>query len=133
MDITLLAEGLGLGFNLFALITGETCQVVEYIDNLDQINQKQVVSLFNLITEAGIPNNIEKYRDIGDDISELKTRGGVRILCFTGGPGLPRSLILTHGFQKPHQKVLKREKQKALRWRDQFFQETVNIVNFNRR
>jgi len=129
MDITLLSSGSEKGFSLYALIVDETCQVIEYIESLEQKYQKQIISLFNLITETGLPHNEEKYRGLGDNINELKTRGGVRILCFSGGPGLPRSLILTHGFQKPHRKILVRQKNKALKWRKQFIQEPVNLID----
>jgi len=132
MDIALVGLALNRrGYNLYALVIDGACQVREYIDSLNPKNQKQIVSLFNLINETGIPHNIEKYRDIGDDISELKTRGGVRILCFTAGAVLPRSLVLTHGFHKPHRKILIREKRKALSWREQFFQETLNMIEID--
>jgi len=131
MDITLI--GSGAGYNLYALIINGICQVIEYIDGLDPLSQKQITSLFKLITDTGVPHNIEKYRNIGDKIYELKTRGGVRILCFTGGAGLLRSLILTHAFHKRDHRILAREKQKALNWKEQFFQESIKIVNFNRR
>jgi phage-related protein len=131
MDITQIGWGSNLGFGLYALVIDRSCQVLEYIENVDDKNQKQIVSLFNLITSEGLPRNKQKFRDLGDDIFELKTRSGLRALCFTGGPGLRRSLILTHAFDKPHSKILKREKDKALKWYVQYFEETVNIVELD--
>ena len=71
---------------------------------------------FKRILDVGPPRNQEKFKSIGDGIYELKTRGGVRILAFFGGELLERSIVLTHGFKKPQKRVLKREKEKALRW-----------------
>jgi len=95
--------------------------VQEYISNLENIDQKQVFALFNLILQKGPPHNEHKFRSIGDDIYELKTWRGVRILCFYGGPNLPRSLILTHGFSKPKKRGLAREKKKSVKWRREYF------------
>ena len=68
--------------------------------------QKQLFALFQLILENGPPNDKRKFNPIGDKIYELKTRSGVRILCFYGGSLLQKSLILTHGFFKPAKRVL---------------------------
>ena len=119
MDITRIDYG--PGFNLYALVIDKTYSVQEYISNLETIDQKQVVALFNLILQKGPPHNKQKFRSIGDAIYELKTRRGVRILCFYGGPNLPRSLVLTHGFSKPKRRGLASEKKKAVKWRKEYF------------
>jgi len=68
----------------------------------------------------------EKFRHIGDDIYELKTNLGIRILCFFATDFLRRSLILTHGFPKPKRVQLDREKAKALKIKAKRFK-IVNI------
>ena len=85
MNIDLLARGSDLGFSLYALLEDDTCPIQGFIDNLQNSHRKQVVALFNRITHRGIPTNEEKFRKLRDKIFELKTRSGVRILCFFGG------------------------------------------------
>lgn len=110
----------GKAFDLYAVELNNKCQVREYISNLDAINQKQIFSLFEFILEKGPPTNIRKFNNIGDDIYELKTRRGTRILCFYGDPKLSRSLILTHGFHKPKKRQLADEKAKAVKWHKEY-------------
>ncbi len=105
MAIELLRSGEAL--NLYALVVNEKCLIRDFINSLENRSKKQV---FKLIEQRADRLNLfdeQKFRPIGDDIFELKTRGGVRILCFWGGK---RVLILTHGFPKPTKKVLSTEK-----------------------
>ena len=124
MDIN--KVGTGPGLNLYALVINETCLIQEYISNLEDKDQKQVFALLNFILEKGPPHDEQKFRSIGDKIYELKTRGGIRILSFFGSSSLPRSLILTHGFVKPKEKVLVQEKKKAVKWRKEYFRIAYN-------
>jgi len=120
MVITKLASG--TAYSLYAIVINNSCIVQNYIDNLEPIMQKQLFTLFQRILENGPPNNERKFNPIGDKIYELKTQSGVRILCFYGGSLLERSLVLTHGFDKPHKKILNREKAKAINWYKDFLQ-----------
>ena len=81
---------------------------------MDQQKKERMMALINRIKNHGLPDNIEKFRPLGDGIYELKTRGGSRILCFKGRPQY--SLVLTHGFPKCKPQRLRREKEKALAW-----------------
>ncbi len=114
-------------YNLFAMVINDTCEVQIYINSLEQKQQKQLFALFNLILEHGPPRDERKFKHIGDKIYQLKTRTGVRVLCFFGGSFLPKSLILTHGFNKPGKKILRREKEKTINWRKGYF-ESAEIV-----
>jgi len=116
------------GFNIFAIVIDDLCQAQEYIDNSDLKNQKQITALFNLITVSGLPHNEEKFKTIGDDIFQLKTQRGMRILCFTGGSKLPKSLILTHAFNKPKKKELRREKTRAIELKHQYLNEEIKVL-----
>ena len=128
MRITKLAERSAQGFNLYAILVNDHCLVQEYVDSLDDKNQKQVFTLFQHILAKGPPKNITKFRYVGDNIYELKTRRGVRILCFFGGQILTKSLILTHGFQKSHNRILKRQTEKALKWLNEYNIGQIKIV-----
>jgi len=112
------------GFDIYAIVTNDVCIVWEYISTLVEEDKKKILLLLNSISSNGIPHSEYKFKFLGDDIFELKTSGGTRILCFFGGSSLPRSLILTHGFNKPKRKILQREKEKALEWRKEYFEIT---------
>jgi phage-related protein len=118
MQVALIDKGPGI--NLYALVIKGKPLVREFVDGLEERDQKQVINLFNLILKEGLLSNIQKFRKVSDYIFELKTRGGIRILSFTGGNILPNSLVLTHGFNKPGKKVLRRNVNKAEAWRKDF-------------
>ncbi len=105
-------------FDIYGLIIEGVCLVEEYIEGLDEKDQIKIFSLFERILQHGPPQNITRFRHIGDGIYELKTSSGNRILSFYGGESLPNSLILAQGFQKSKKKILDRQKRKALRWRE---------------
>jgi phage-related protein len=129
MDVIKLIEGTNQGFSLYAIKVNDQCLIRDFIESLDEKYQKQIINLFQQITSAGLPKNKERFRPLEDQIYELKTRGGVRILCFFAGSLLRRSLILTHGFFKPHSKILKRETEKAVARRDDYESGETNIVS----
>jgi len=114
-------------FSLYAVVINNTCLVQNYIDSLEEKYQSQLFALFNRILEHGPPNDERKFRPIGDKIFELKTRSGIRILCFYGGSFLRQTLILTHGFDKAGKRILRREKEKAINYRKEYF-ENAEII-----
>ncbi|MCK5343592.1 MAG: type II toxin-antitoxin system RelE/ParE family toxin, partial [Candidatus Heimdallarchaeota archaeon] len=99
-------------------IVDEVCLAEEYINGLSQKEQTRVLALINRILHHGPPQNELRFRHIGDQIYELKTRGGTRILGFYGGEYLPNSLILAQGFYKPKNKILMRQKKRTMKWRE---------------
>ena len=115
------------GYNLFAIILDNKILVKEYIDTIDQKNKTQLAALLKRILCKGPPKDKKRFRNLGDDIYELKTRNGARVLCFFGGTLLERSLVLTHGIDKPTGKILRREKRKAVSFRKDFFKDAVII------
>ncbi len=117
----------GSAFNFYAVVINSACLVRDYIDSLEEKQQKQVFALFNFILEHGLPKDQRKFKNIGDKIYQLKTRTGVRILCFFGGSFLRNTLILTHGFDKSGDKQLRREKEKAIAWLEDY-SENAEIV-----
>jgi phage-related protein len=128
MDIILIEKGVGQGFSLYADWVENHCPVLEYIELLERRYQIQIINLFHQITKTGLPKNKERFRPIGDKIYELKTKSGVRILCFFAGPNLPKSLILTHGFQKSNRKKFERQKNTALNRFREYSSGEINII-----
>ena len=121
MDISLIeAAKEPSGYNLFAIIFNDVCLVKEYIESLNEKNRAQVFALFKRIITAGPPKIETKFRKLENKVFELKTSGGVRILGFFAGTKFPQSLILTHGFDKPHKKILKRQIKKSEKWHEKY-------------
>jgi phage-related protein len=118
MDVVELASGPKC--ELYALMVRGKCQIQDYIPSLQKEDQKKVAALLKHFCLSGPPTNEEKFRYLGDDIWELKTSSGIRILSFFLTPSWRQRLVLTHGFRKPHQKVLQREKEKAMEWREEY-------------
>jgi phage-related protein len=126
MDITETISG--PKFSLYAIVSDNGCFIKEFITNLEEKDLKQVLTLFKMIVETGLPQNERKFRNVGENIYELKTRRGIRILGFFAGANLPKSLILTHGFFKPNNRILIRERDKAVKWRKEFFESSDNNI-----
>lgn len=110
--------GSGPVFDIYGVIIEGICLAEEYVESLGERDQIKIFSLFEHILQHGPPQNKEKFRHIGDQVYELKTRSGNRILSFLGGESLPNSLILAQGFHKPKKKILDRQKKKAVGWRE---------------
>lgn len=111
VDIEVLADGEEI--ILYALVVNKKSLIWDFIDGLERTDKIQVVNLIKQRADRLNIHNQQHFRSLGDDIFELKTRNGIRILCFWYGE---RKLVLTHGFFKPHSKVLKNEKEKAIQW-----------------
>jgi hypothetical protein len=99
------------------------------METLNDKDRSQILALFQLVFTKGPPKNELKFRNLGNQIYELKTPRGVRMLCFFGDSHHPSSLILTHGFFKPPKKKLQREINKALNFRKEYLaQKTITII-----
>lgn len=108
-------------YDLYEIVIKGKGLFEEYLSGLEMIDKKQVSALLKRICKHGRPaKETRKFNTLGDNTFELKTRGGVRVFCFFGGPLLPKALILCHGTKKPKKKVLKREKEKVAAIREAY-------------
>jgi len=110
---------IGRCFTLMALVVNDECLIKKFISGLSPIDQKQLAALFQRIADNGPPHNEEKFRKLEDNVFEIKTRRGIRVLCFFDGE---KSLLLTHGFPKPQKKVLMVEISKAIDWYNDYLE-----------
>jgi phage-related protein len=115
VDIEVLLDG--EEFILYALVVNKKCLIRDFISELEESDKKQVINLLKQRADRSHIYNQQHFRTLGDEILELKTRNGIRILCFWAGAG---KLVITHGFFKSHPKMLKQEKEKSLRWLKEF-------------
>jgi phage-related protein len=131
MNITLTEKAIEKeGYSIYAIVLDKKCPVHDFIKTLDEKDRSQILALFQLVFTKGPPKNKLKFKSLGNQIYELKTSRGVRILCFFADSRHPRSLILTHGFFKPPKKTLKREINKASNFHKEYLApKTINIIS----
>jgi len=106
----------GKVLDIFALIMNRRCLVRDFIDGLQEDDQKKVIALLKRAADYGMPNNVEKFRKLDGDIWEFKSFQ-VRILCALEGREV---VILTHGFIKKKDKTpageIRRAKELLAAW-----------------
>ncbi len=131
MNITLTGKAIEkAGYSIYAIVLNKKCPAHDYIETLDDKDRSQILALFQLVFTKGPPKNKLKFKNLGNQIYELKTPRGVRLLCFFADSRHPRSLILTHGLFKPPKKTLKREINKALNFRKEYLaQKTIKTIS----
>ena len=122
----------GKACSLYGVIEKERCLISDFIMGLSEERFKQVFVLFREIWTSGEPRSPEKFHRLKNagDIHELKTRKGVRFLCFRGGAKLPNSLILTEGLDKTTDKRLNRYIEGAMSLHEEYlkFKDIKKII-----
>ena len=93
-----------------------------FLDNLDEKSREKV--LFN-IRKSRETNDPELFKKLTEKIWEFRTRyrgGQIRLLAFWDKTKETKRLVIaTHGFQKKSQKTPKKEIERALELRNQYF------------
>ncbi len=98
-------------YSIFAFSENGKCYSVEFIDSLEPLQQKKIMTLLKRCADYDIPNNTEKFRKIDTDLWEFKA-DNVRIFCtFDKG----KIILLANGFIKKSQKTPVNEIEKAKR------------------
>ena len=90
--------------------------VFEYYKELPFERQKKVVHLFYLLGDVGKIFNEEKFRHDGDQIYAIKVSSD-RFLCFFFDGS---KVIVTNAYEKKMAKMPQREKQKALKFKEDY-------------
>lgn len=85
----------------------------------DRVECDKILALIAYVADCGTPRNEQKCRFFaGEKLFELKTRGGVRVMAFWDDN---RMIICTHGFLKKQQKTPRRELDRAVAARGEYF------------
>jgi phage-related protein len=92
----------------------------EYFDELEKNRQKKVFNLFRLMAEGGKVFNTEKFRYEGDQVYAFKPVPD-RFLCFFFSGS---KIIVTNAFEKKTDKLPVKEKERALKYRDDYMTRT---------
>jgi phage-related protein len=86
----------------------------DFIDQLDESDQKKVLQLLRRFAQKGEIHNREKFRLEEKPIYAFKSFQ-IRILCFFLPDAAKRTIVLTHGLKKKQDKLSRSELDKANR------------------
>jgi len=88
------------------------CEVLEYFETLNEIGQNKLFYLLKRIGDFGVISDKTKFRNEGDSVYAFKPQPH-RFLCFfTTG----KKIIITNGFQKKTDKLPKVQKEKSIKF-----------------
>jgi len=99
----------GRCFAISGITVKGKCLAQEFIEDLEEPDEKKLVALLRRTADNGLPRNKEKFKHLKDKICEFKSYQ-VRILCFLDENKL---IILTHGFIKKQDKTPRSEIERA--------------------
>lgn len=91
-------------------------QARDYYEELPKDQKAKLEFLFRMLGDTGKIRNIEKFRDEDDKIYAFKPKPD-RFLCFFYKGA---KVIVTNAFEKKQDKMDPREKEKALRFKDDY-------------
>lgn len=107
-------------FRIFALGENETFPVVDFLETLKQSDQRSYDRLMAALKSASEhgPNSFDtkkcrKLKGIREDIYELKTNCGNRLLWFYDAGQM---MLCTNAFKKPGEKELRQEIDVSIDW-----------------
>lgn len=103
-------------WTLCALEEGGTCRAEQYIKNLGEGDKKKLIALLERTADHGPPSNRQKFRKVEGDLYEFKSYQD-RLLCFFQPS---RVIVLTHGFRKQTNRIMRSEIERAERLRRQY-------------
>jgi phage-related protein len=91
-------------------------QASDYFEALDEKRQEKILKLIKLMGNTGKIRNTEKFRDEHDKIYAFKPKPD-RFLCFFFKGS---KIIITNAFEKKTEKLPRQEKDRALKYRDDY-------------
>jgi phage-related protein len=97
---------------------GRRCFALDYIDSLQESDQKKLHALLQRSSEKGPPRTPEKFGKVEGNIYEFKSFQD-RLFCFFYGN---KTVILIHGFRKKRNRIHRKEIDRATRLIAQFME-----------
>jgi hypothetical protein len=91
-------------------------QALEYFNEMSVIGRERLTSLLITMADTGKIFNKEKFNNEGDGLFVFKPKPD-RFLCFFF---IGAKIIITNAFEKKRDKLLSREKEKALRYKEDY-------------
>jgi hypothetical protein len=102
------------------IVDNNRCLTEEYINSLEEKTRKRLLAIMENMAKRGEIINTEMFRHLSGNIYEFKARSA-RIFCFFH----QNLVVCTHGADKPKQRRLKIEINKAEKMRKTF----MNQIN----
>jgi hypothetical protein len=90
----------GFCYDIYVLEEDGKSELLDFLNVLAVANEREFAKLikdFDRTADTGLIRNPEKFKALENGISEFKTHGGVRVLCFIDGR---KVIVLTNGFMK---------------------------------
>lgn len=112
----------GAGANLYYIETGRKIDLGAWLEKLKRDNKKEADKVrvnLDLLANRGREGKARKFRPVGDDLYELKTFGGSRVLFFFDGNNV---IICATAFSKPSHKVQSQEIERGRERMRQYFE-----------
>ena len=116
----------GAKFEIRSWIENDSCQVLDFLKELEENNDSDSERLSYLIERTanhGVTHNKQQMRPLDDDIYEFKAQNTARILFFYDKNKL---IICSHGFtgkKGKGNKSIKGQIEKAARIKEDYFRE----------
>jgi phage-related protein len=110
----------GKAYDIYGITIDNRCLVMDFINELEDADQKKIIALLQRAADFGPPRNEEKFKKLKDEMLWEFKSYQVRILCFFDKEKL---IILTHGFKKQRNKTPKSEIERANKLRKEYFKE----------
>ena len=116
----------GSSFEVRGWVENDTCQVLEFLDELEENGDSDAERLYNLITriaDHGITHNKRHVRPLDNDIFEFKAPNTGRILFFYDKG---RLIVCSHGFtgkKGNEQRFIAKQIEKAVSIKEKYFDE----------
>lgn len=118
MELRLLTEG--VAFTVYAILQGE--DVAEYLEELEEQDTQahdQMVRRIQQLAERGPSRKKDEFNDLGCGLYEAKAKKGPRVIFFYDQN---RIVICSHAFDKQGQRTPRKEIEKALNRKRNYFE-----------
>jgi hypothetical protein len=87
----------GNACEIYALEQNGKSELLEFLAGIPEKERIPLMRALDWTAEQGLLRNERRFKRLTDEISEFKTHGGIRVLCFMDGR---RIVVLTNGFTK---------------------------------
>lgn len=109
----------GSKFTLYAIMQGDN--LFEYLEQLEHDNEQahdQIARRLEQLSERGPSRKKDEFNVLGHDLFEIKARSGPRVVFFYDQNHI---VICSHAFDKQSRKTPKKEIEKAIERKNQYF------------
>lgn len=114
---------------MYSLIQGKKSLFRSFIKDLEKKDLTQLITTIRHVIDHSTTYNKQRFRHVGGNVFEIKTRNGIRITVLNVRIAQGRSLVVVTGFYKGPKKKQNREIEKAKEIDRLFDVNNVDIVD----